>query len=248
MLHNRLITALCASIALAGLAAPKAAMAQVVYCSNCSTTWTQLADSARQVEMLINQASQLANQIQQYETMVKNTTALPTMTFGNAMNDINRIKSIVNQAQGVAYSASDLDAKFRARYQGAAAYRSLGMDDADYAQKYSQWSSDTSESALTTLKALKSQSDGFSDEDALMQQIQSDASGAEGQLAALGAGNELAVQTVSQIQKLRQLIMTQAALQAQIAQTDQDRRDVAKTQSDAFFYKNPAPSYDGKTY
>lgn len=230
-----------------GLSTSNSANSQAVYCTNCSTTVTQLLDSANLAQMLLTQAEDLANSYAMYANMIKNTGTLPTQIFGDAMAEINQIKSIMDTANGIAYTASDLSAKFSQRYKGADAYKSLGIDSEDISAKFDQWSSDTNEAALNTLKVMKAQSDGFTDEDALLQQIQSHAQSADGQMQAISVGNELAIQNVAQLQKLRQLLMTQSAMQAQIIQRDQDREDVARAHWETF-NKSSGTGYTGKTY
>lgn len=240
--------AFLAAIAACAVAiAPVGASAQSVYCTNCSTIYTQLLQQAAEAETLINSAAQLQQQISQYANMLQNTAKLPATLFGSAMQDIQRLNNIVSQAKGIAYNASNLEDQFKVKFGSLDSYLKSGMTQQSYQSKLQQWSDDTSDNVLTTLKAVKSQSDSFDDEASLMEDLQSQAESADGQMKALSVGNELGVQTVGQLQKLRQLLMAQIAMQAQSIQTDQDKQDAAQARARSIF-SSADPAYSGQTY
>jgi P-type conjugative transfer protein TrbJ len=77
---------------------------------------------------------------------------------------------------------------------------------------------------LTTLKAAGSQSSQITGaEDQLLQTLQSQAESAGGTMQALQVGNEVSLQTVRQLQKLRQLVLADLQLKANFIQTQQDK-------------------------
>src|SRR5690606_20323334 len=61
--------------------APSPAHALTVYCSNCSTVFSQATQVAKEIETAINTAEQLRTQIQQYENMLKQGLSLPSSMF-----------------------------------------------------------------------------------------------------------------------------------------------------------------------
>ena len=77
-------SAICVARVVAGVATPRPAQAQwAVTCVNCSTTWTQLLQYAKEAQSLETQLQQYQTQLQQYTNMVTNTVALPAGDLGH---------------------------------------------------------------------------------------------------------------------------------------------------------------------
>ena len=66
----------------------------------------------------IRQGEQLANEINMYADMVKNSRTLSAHNFGAIMNDINALANIVQGGRALAYSLGNLDQQFRQTYPG----------------------------------------------------------------------------------------------------------------------------------
>lgn len=231
-----------------GVAAPTPATAQMaVVCGNCSNMFTQLLQQAAQAEQLVQQIEQLRVQVQSYDQMMKDGRELSSDMFGDVARDLTAINRLVEQGQGLAYTASNLDALFEQRYGSFEGYREAGVSDAQLRDKYSQWSSDSRSSVLTTLRALGVQASDMDSEAALLRQLTRRAGSAEGQMQAIQVGNEMAAESIAQMQRLRQLIMLQTQLQAQAMQLDADRDAVGAARA-AEFFRSSGPTYAGNTY
>lgn len=219
----------------------------VVVCTNCSNIATQALQQAAQVEQLANQIATLQNNIQQYENMLKNSLKLPDSVFGDAMGDIRKIVNTVKKAKGIAYTAANIEDEFKRRYRTLSNMTDGKLTHADLQAAYRAWSDDTNDSVLTTFKALGEEAKNIESEADLMEQLQDRASSAEGQMEALAVGNELAVQSVAQMQKLRNLQMLQIQMMAQDLQgrTDKESAELARAIE---FYKPANLDYAGKRY
>jgi P-type conjugative transfer protein TrbJ len=232
---------LAAAVLLAALA-PRPASAQTVYCTNCGSEYTQLANYAQLADQLIKQAGILQQSINQYQNMVRNSTPLTQQQWGGAMNDIRAVNSILSQAQSLTYLAGGLDAAFAKKFNDYNGYVNGSIGAQTFAAKYQQWSADTSSSVLTTLKAAGSQSSQITGaEDQLLQILQSQAETAGGTMQALQVGNEVSVQTVRQLQKLRQLVLADLQLKANFIQTHADKEAVQQAAWKQFV--KPPPGY-----
>ncbi|KIC55878.1 hypothetical protein RM53_14245 [Brevundimonas nasdae] len=66
-------------------------------------------------------------------------------------------------------------------------------------------------------------------------------------MQAIQVGNELAAESVAQMQRLRQLLMTQTQLQAQQMQLEADRNAVGDARARQFFSRGES-TYSGSTY
>ena len=83
-----------------------------------ATEITQLLNHAQLVMQYIRQGEQLANEINMYADMLKNSRTLPAHSFGAIMNDINGLAAIVQGGRALAYSLGNLDQLFRQTYPG----------------------------------------------------------------------------------------------------------------------------------
>jgi len=81
-----------------------------------ATEVTQLLNHAQLILQYIRQGTQLANELNMYADMLKNTRMLPAHTFGAIMNDVNALAAIVQGGQALAYSLGNLDQRFRQTY------------------------------------------------------------------------------------------------------------------------------------
>jgi P-type conjugative transfer protein TrbJ len=246
---NRLAAAARVIAVLAGLAAAalvlalllRPALAQTVYCVNCGSEFTQLANYAQLINQLAKQAGILQTNINQYQVMTLNSTPLTQQQWGSAANDIRATNTVLSQAQSLSYLLGTLDAAFAKKYSNYNTYVSgTALNSQTMAAKYQQWSADTNSSVATTLKAAGTQSAQITGaEDQLLQSLQSQATGANGQLQALQVANEVSVQTVRQLQKLRQLVLMDTQLKANFIQTQSDK-EAAQQAAWKQFVKPPA--------
>lgn len=252
---------LLASAAALGLAAAAAQPAHaqfggsgVVYCSNCSDQVTQGLQQANQVAQLAKLASQYTTQLEQYalqmqqfQNMVQNTRLLDGNEFGQVVNDIQRMRDVIKSANGLAYTSSDLEGQFRAKYKSFGDQRQGVQSPEDMASRYQAWSEDTNDSVLTTMRALSVEADTMDDEAELMAKLQERASTAEGQMEALQVANEMAVAGVGQMQKLRSLQMLQIQLMAQDMQTRSDKEAAGQARAVETYTAFDKP-FAGETY
>lgn len=247
MLRKTFLAVALATVAVPAIGVVSPASAQAVYCSNCATQWTQLAQQADQARQLLNQVQQLSVQMDSYRQMMKDGLELPSAVFGDVARDLASINNVIESAQGLAYTASNLDEQFAQRYGSFEGYRQAGVSDAQLQNKYRQWSEESNSSVLTTMRALGVQSASMNSEAALLRQLQARAGNAQGQMQAVQVGNELAAEGIAQMQRLRQLLMLQTQLQAQAMQVDADRDAVGAARARAFF-AGSNPAYTGRTY
>jgi P-type conjugative transfer protein TrbJ len=220
--------------------------ADAVMCVNCSSEVTQLASKLTMLKQLATQAQQLKAQLNQYQNMVMNTKGVSNQLWGNALGDLQKVNSIIQQSRALAYSAKNLDTQFAQRYQG---YNGYVAGRTNSTNKYNQWSQEGHDNALYALKAAGAQNVSLQDENALMAQIQSMAGSATGRMQALQLGNMMASQNIQQIQKLRQLVMTQIQMEANYYQMQQDKADAMQAEHQRFINNaSTVPSNDGRKF
>ena len=117
------------------------------------------------------------------------------------------------------------------------------------AAKHQQWSEDANSNTQTALKGAGAQAKQIEgDEETRIKQLEAQAGGASGSLEAQQTAMALAVETVRQIQKLRQLLFANLQLQASFVQTGQDQAAVKQANHAKYFKWTDIPENNGKNY
>lgn len=248
---RRTTTAMLAVVA--AVALPAAAIAGGV--TGEATEFTQLANnaelvalvgkSAEQVNNQITQINQLAQQIQNqlmiYENMLQNTAQLPDHVWGQVESDLGRLKSIVGQGQGIAFSMGNIDDVMSQRFQSYADFRTTLPDNTRFSSTYQTWSTTNRDTIAGTLKAANLTAEQFASEESTMSSLRSMSESADGQMKALQVGHEIATQEVAQMQKLRGLVSQQMTMMGTWYQSEQAQKDLAQARREKFFN---APEHD----
>ena len=206
-----------------------------------ATEVTQLLNHAQLVLQYIRQGAQLANELNMYADMLKNTRALSAHTFGAIMNDVNALAAIVQGGQALAYSLGNLDQRFRQTYPG------YGYNSGAYYTQYRNWSQTSLDTTLGTLRAAGLQGQQLQSEQAIVASLRSSLAGTDGRLEALHALGDISEQQVEQMMKLRELMMADmSSKQAyQAAMIQQQAATAAATER--FFTFTPS-NKDGRGY
>jgi P-type conjugative transfer protein TrbJ len=212
--------------------------AQVVYCTNCSSELTQLQNYLQLVATLAKQAALLEQSITQTSLMVQNATPLPKPAYGNGQADLLALQNLVTQTTALSYASANLDTAINARFQTYQTYAASPPTSTGFAAKYQQWSQDMETSVLTTLKAAQSQATTINgSEQQTVSQLKAQSSAAAGQLQALQTGNAIGLEAIGQVQKLRQLLLTDLQLKANAAGASADKDAAQQAAWQAFVAK-----------
>src|ERR1700751_778354 len=166
-----------------------------------ATEVTQLLNHAQLVMQYIRQGEQLANELNMYADMIKNSRTLSAHTFGAIMNDINALSGIVQGGRSLAYSLGNLDQLFRQTYPG------YGYNAGAYYLQYRNWSQTSLDTTLGTLRAAGLQGQQLQSEQAVLDRLRGMAQTSDGRMQALQVANQIAEQQVQQTMKLRQLML-----------------------------------------
>ena len=241
--RRRLLPLMCA------LAVSVAFTAKGGSVTGAATEWTQLANNAElvailessgiQVDNQLTQISQLAQQIQNqleiYRTMLQNTASLPAHVWGDVERQLQRLREITLQGEGMAFTMSNADAILAQRFPDYAKLRQeLPLGQA-FAETYESWSNTNRQTVSTSLRVAGLTAEQFEDEEATMRSLRRLSETADGQMKALQVGHDIAVEQVSQLQKLRTLFSQQMTMSAAWLQSEQGLRDLAQARREAFF-------------
>ena len=236
-----------AAIVAGGIIGPTQGLAGAV--TGQATEWTQLLNNGELValvgkstEQINNQMTQIAqlaeqiqNQIRMYENMLQNTAQLPFHVWSQVENDLNRLRSLVAQGEGIAFSMSNADDVLRQRFHSYDEFKTGLADGQTFSSSYEGWSTTNRDTIAGTLKAAGLTAEQFSSEEATMSSLRSMSESSDGQMKALQVGHQIAAEQVGQVQKLRGLIAQQTTLMATWFQSDQADKDLAQLRRERFF-------------
>lgn len=244
MRQRRLLEA-TAALLLAAAPMPASAAGQLVG----ATEFTQILNNAElvglvgqsgvqidnQITQIAHQVEQIQNQLRIYENMLQNTLTLPDQVWGQVENDLNRLRSIVGEGQGIAFSMGNIDDVLKLRFQSYSEFLADPLSREDFSAAYQNWSDTNRDTIADTLKAASLTAEHFSSEEATMTQLRSMSQTAVGQMQALQVGHQIAAQQVAQTQKLRGLVSQQMTMMGTWYQSEQAAKDLAQSRREEFF-------------
>ncbi len=223
-----------------------------------ATEWTQLLNNAQlleqsgqgveqianQTQQIAHQVTQIQNQLDQYRTMLQNLEKLPDNIWGQAKNDLNRLRQLTQQGHGIAFSMGSLDDVLKQRFPSFEDFASGVQGGQDFSEQYGQWSKTNRDTIGGTLAQAGLTAQQFDSEQSTMRQLQQQSQSAVGQMQALQVGHSIASQQVDQMQKLRGLIAQQSTMMGTWYQSEQAAKDLAQQKREDFF-SSTAPSTSG---
>jgi len=162
------------------------------------------------LDVTINQATQISNQLRQLAYQLQSLRNIPSGTWGNVVSELAALQRVVKVGSGISYTDAGLSTEFRALYPGYGAPTDYTLDGMQGAYQ-----------------AAGLQSNQFATEDGVFADLESRSNGATGHMQAIQVGNMIAVQEVQQLEKLRQLQMAQMQGEFSYLATQQ-QSDVAK--------------------
>jgi P-type conjugative transfer protein TrbJ len=238
-----------AAALVAALFAATPVSAQTVFCTNCGTELTQLANNVQLVDQLARQVELVRQAIQQSENMLLNTAGLDNQDWGTPIAEIRRLNALLGRAKSLSFTASGLDAQFAKKYGDYNAYVAHEVGEEGLAAKYQQWSEDTNSLVLTTLKAAGLSAEQIEgEEDAYLRSLEDRATTAEGRMQAIQIGSQIAMAGVRQTQKLRQILLMQTQLLANALQRQSDREAAEAAALRRFGRTRTLPAGNGRRY
>jgi P-type conjugative transfer protein TrbJ len=154
------------------------------------------------LQIVTDQATQIANQLQQIDYQVQSLRNFPNGIWGQIQGDLQALTQIAKVGQSISYGDANLSTEFTRMYPGYEV-------PTNYTQAYTQWGTNSLGGMQGALQSAGLQSTQFQSEDALFSQLQGLSNGSLGQMQALQVGNMISIQEVQQLEKLRQLQMAQ---------------------------------------
>jgi P-type conjugative transfer protein TrbJ len=206
-----------------------------------ATETTQILNHGELVVQYIRQGQQLANELNMYAEMIRNGSNLPSQTFGAIAADLNALGSIVQGGQALAYSLSNLDAIFRATFQG------YGILPNSYYPNYQNWAKTSLDTTLGALRAAGLQGQQLASEQTVLDSLRNMAASSDGRMQALQVMGEISEQQVQQLMKLREIMLADMSSKQAYQATVIQRQAASEAATERFFTAGPSNG-DGRRF
>jgi type IV secretion system protein TrbJ len=220
--------------------------------ANLSQTIMTAIESVAQT---LKQIEQYSTQLQQYENQLQNTVAPAAYIWDRAQSTINGLMSAVDTLNYYKTQLGSVDAylgKFQdvAYYRGSPCFSSAGCSDTERAamNENRRLASESQKKANDALfRGLDKQQEALKTDARTLEQLQSSAQSASGQMQALGYANQLASQQANQLLQIRGLLIAQQNAVATRMQAEADREAQQQVASEQLrrgtFQASPARSW-----
>ena len=193
-----------------------------------------------QITQITHQVNQITNQITMIQDMILNTMKLPQQIFGNVTQIYSRIKGLMNQTKGIAYTMANLDTEMKTKFRS---YMNMGhlSTATDFQQEYRKIADAQMETARTTMESLGIAWEQLENDDTeALRKLQEIAQSAEGRNQIAQSANQLLGFLGEDSIKLRQLIMMQTQMTTVALEAERAQKDAAqKRHEDSLVINQP---------
>jgi P-type conjugative transfer protein TrbJ len=179
------------------------------YTQNMISAVQQTLSVAKEVEMIVNQGTQIAQQVEQLQhelemlrDMAVNSLPAATVAWGETNAALDALSRAVDVGMSISYALSDVAEVFEGRFPGYVA-------PTDWNAAYESWSTSVLDTLRGTLASAGRNVADARDVQSALDALRSSNDGASGRLEALQIGNQIASLQVEEIAKLRQLFAAQ---------------------------------------
>ncbi|MFC1098359.1 P-type conjugative transfer protein TrbJ [Pasteurella multocida] len=181
------------------------------------------------VQQYMQQIQEYQTQLLQYENQLKNSLAPASYIWSEALKTMNDLQRTVNDLKALKAQLGDVNAyleKFGdiSYYQNASCYTNKSQCHEEFHKQRQEFSKlqKAANDALT--KGISAQNDAIISDSRKLQQLQSKAQTAQGQMEALQYANQLAAAQNNQMLQFRQIMLVQMEAFNTAQQVDNARR------------------------
>ena len=196
-----------------------------------ATEVTQLVNMAQLFLQVAEQIKTYIKLVEQYENMLENSEKLEELFYDRGIDLFLELAESLVEDGVISYSSETIAEDFAQEYPGYEVYAELEASEWTpemINEKYIEWNEGHQNNVTTALEAVSLQNAEYEGEMELIEAIKVHSATAVGRNGLIQAGNEAAVAQLAQMQKLRQLIMTQIQMQANYISYEQDKEAAQK--------------------
>lgn len=178
----------------------------ILFLIRCSTVFAMMpVFDLGAITQLVYQLSELRNQTQMIKLQLAHLDD-KSYNWSDAQGLINQLGSVVSQSNGIAYNSANLDEQFKQSYPGY-------QPPKNFSQQYQNNTAMTLNTLNGVLRSMGTSAQDFQNENTRLQFLQRQSQTSRGQMQAIQASAQIASETVSQLQMLRQTLIAQSNAQ-----------------------------------
>lgn len=231
---KRILTALILSLSGAVAIAPSAqaqfGLGGLVY--DPANHAENILTATQTLEQINNQIRQLAHEIEMLENMAKDLQQLPTSIADELRTKLLTVDQLIRLAEGIAYQVSEVETEYeviyRETYGTAPPPTPVIVAEAREAWKQSR------AAYKHSLQVQAQVVTNIRDDIEKLHGLVGDSQGAEGNLSAVQAGNQIAALSAEQIMQIETLLAAQYRAEAMERSRDLAERERGKARLDRF--------------
>lgn len=204
----------------------------VSHATNIASETTQLLNMAELVEQSTRLLKQLKKTKEQLRIMQTDAKSLVGDRWKDAINAVREVEQIYNEGRAIAYAARQITGRYDEMYPS---YRSLsikGVTVRDVSDYYDKWDRLTRKAVIMRAKAAGAISRGFREDADIMKEIQQKGLDADGRNQILQATVVATTTVGNQILQLRQQLLTQQEMEAELRARDMAERSMKRVASE----------------
>lgn len=163
--------------------------------------WKNAAIAISTADIATSTAESVKNELLNLKNYDGNITQ-----WSDAQQLLEKLANTVSQGNAISYTAQNMNDEFKNKFPGY-------QPQQDYDKAYQGWSSTVMDTLRNILASAGMQANTFSDEQATLDELKRLSTSAQGRMQAVQVGNMIAANQVGQMQKLRQLVVSQTNAQ-----------------------------------
>ncbi|MGV1010178.1 MAG: P-type conjugative transfer protein TrbJ [Dermatophilaceae bacterium] len=220
-------------------------------------TIKQIQQYATQLQQLEQQYQAYATQVQQYQNMVQNTVAPAAYIWNQAQSVMTQLRGATDTLSYYRNQVGSVDA-YLAKYQDVNYYRNSPCYTATGCSAEQKAAEEKAAIALGSeaqkkandamLKGLEQQQEAIITDATRLEQLQSNAQTAQGQMEAIGYASQIAGEQTNQLLQMRGLLVAQQNAIATKMQADADKEARQTAADEKFRAGNLDRPNTGKTW
>ncbi len=183
----------------------------IYFCLSILMLWPLMANAdfpvidLTAIAQLISEVGQLEQETQMMQQELQ-TLQSGQYQWSNAQALINQLGGVVQQTNSIAYSAQNVNQQFQQNFPGYQA-------PANYNQQYQQITNNTLSTLNGVLQTVGTSAQDFQNENSRLAFLQAQSQNAQGQMQVMQAATQIASEQVTQLQLLRQTLISQTNAQ-----------------------------------
>jgi len=161
--------------------------------------------------------TQTMQQLKQLKTMQKNLKKLNPRDWLSFIDQVEKLKEVVDFQESITYAAANYEAKFKTKFKDYQSFVNMARGSnsvRDYERMYKDLNQGTRDTVQASLKQLHLSMEEMEDDDAIMDKLKRFSKSAVGQKQAMEAASQIGLHSINQLKQIQKVMMANTQLQA----------------------------------